>query len=283
MTDPTSRFVNANGTTFHYLDWGGSGQPCLMVHGTGLCAGVWEPIADVLRERFHCMALDLRGHGESGGADADISWDLVARDVAGVIDALDLQGALIVGHSRGASAVLLSTLYSASHFAATVLVEPTILMRFGQPEDPPFSNSRLVGATMKKKSVFASRSQMKAELLERRSFQAWNPAVLDAYCRYGAEELADGSVRLRCEPATELKFYQAPVDVSVWDCVERMQFPVRLLVSEKQELFNLNAAGIQRFMSEVGAGTGLLPGDHFTAQQFPRELAEAVLGFASSL
>ena len=283
MTEPTSRYVEANGATFHLLDWGGDAQPCLMVHGTGLCAGVWTPIAEALSSTYHVMALDQRGHGRSGGEDADISWEMVGKDIAGVAEALDLQNALVIGHSRGASAVIASALTAGARYAAGVFVEPTILMRFGDENDKPFSNQRLVDATLRKKSVFDSREQFRSETLARRSFAAWDPAVFEGYAQYGAEDLPDGRVRLLCAPETEVKFYQAPVNVPIWDCVEQLRGPVLLLVSEQQEMFQADAAGARRFVEKIGAQVQTLPGDHFTALQHPRELTEAILGFTRSL
>jgi pimeloyl-ACP methyl ester carboxylesterase len=52
-------------TRFHYLDWGGSGTPIIFLHGGGINAHTWDCVAVMLRDRFRCVALDQRGHGDS--------------------------------------------------------------------------------------------------------------------------------------------------------------------------------------------------------------------------
>src|SRR6266849_5379607 len=50
---------------FHYLDWGGNGHQILFLHGGGINAHTWDVVSLMLRERYHCIALDQRGHGDS--------------------------------------------------------------------------------------------------------------------------------------------------------------------------------------------------------------------------
>src|ERR1700730_12490940 len=50
---------------FHYLDCGGDGHPIVFLHGGGLNAHTWDVVALMLHERYRCVALDQRGHGDS--------------------------------------------------------------------------------------------------------------------------------------------------------------------------------------------------------------------------
>ncbi|MGE3857473.1 MAG: alpha/beta fold hydrolase [Dehalococcoidia bacterium] len=63
---PTDHFVTLGGMRFHYLDWGNGHLPHLVLfHGGGLTAHTWDMAALLLRDRYHIVALDLRGHGDS--------------------------------------------------------------------------------------------------------------------------------------------------------------------------------------------------------------------------
>ena len=54
------------GHRLHLLDWGTAGQPLvLFLHGVGLTAHTWDLVVLALRRDHHCLALDLRGHGDS--------------------------------------------------------------------------------------------------------------------------------------------------------------------------------------------------------------------------
>jgi pimeloyl-ACP methyl ester carboxylesterase len=100
---PADGWVEVGGLRLHYLDWGApGGPPVLFLHGGSAHAHWWDFTLPLLADRFRCIALDLRGHGESGQA-ADGSYGLLAHagDVAEVVRALDLAGGGVVGHSFG--------------------------------------------------------------------------------------------------------------------------------------------------------------------------------------
>jgi pimeloyl-ACP methyl ester carboxylesterase len=87
---------------FHYLDWGGNGHPILFLHGGGLNAHTWDVVAVMLRERYRCIALDQRGHGDSEWSPAlDYGVESQREDVAGFIEALGLVNPVLVGQSMG--------------------------------------------------------------------------------------------------------------------------------------------------------------------------------------
>ena len=50
---------------FHYIDWGGNGPIAHFAHATGLCAGVYTPLAERLNSRLKILGLDDRGHGRT--------------------------------------------------------------------------------------------------------------------------------------------------------------------------------------------------------------------------
>ena len=62
------RYVTVNGLRIHYLDWGGEEKPPLvLLHGIGRLARSFEPIAPHFTGRYRVLAMDMRGHGHSGG------------------------------------------------------------------------------------------------------------------------------------------------------------------------------------------------------------------------
>ncbi len=66
---PRDRFVDANGLTFHYLDWdsprAAAGPPIVLLHGLRDQAHEWDPIVPDLTAHGRVLALDQRGHGGS--------------------------------------------------------------------------------------------------------------------------------------------------------------------------------------------------------------------------
>ena len=102
ITLPRDHQLIVGNLRFHYLDWGGSGHPMLFLHGGGLNAHTWDVVALMLRDRYRCIALDQRGHGDSEWSPViDYGVDVQSRDVAGFIDALALANPVVVGQSMG--------------------------------------------------------------------------------------------------------------------------------------------------------------------------------------
>ena len=112
--EPRDRTVEANGLTFHYLEWGDpSNPPALLLHGFAQTCHSWDFISLSLADRFHVHALDQRGHGDSSWApDGNYSPETQQTDIHGVVEALDLRDFLLMGLSMGGRN---SFTYAANH------------------------------------------------------------------------------------------------------------------------------------------------------------------------
>ena len=100
---PIDKTVHANGLNFHYLEWGDPGKPdILMLHGVSQQGHSWDFVSLALSDRYHIMALDQRGHGDSDWApDGDYSIEAQQTDIDAVVDALRLDRFTLMGHSMG--------------------------------------------------------------------------------------------------------------------------------------------------------------------------------------
>lgn len=99
----TDRTVRLGDLAFHYTDWGKPDAPAVvLLHGiTGHARG-WDTLAGALLPDLRVLALDQRGHGDSGApADADYRVATMAADLRAFADALGLARFALVGHSMG--------------------------------------------------------------------------------------------------------------------------------------------------------------------------------------
>jgi pimeloyl-ACP methyl ester carboxylesterase len=95
---------------FSTLDFGGIGDTCLLLHGTGQNAEAWRDVATILSTEYRTIAIDMRGHGQTteNSNNSEHYW----RDIGPIIEAFDLESPpILIGHSSGGYA---ATAYSAS-------------------------------------------------------------------------------------------------------------------------------------------------------------------------
>src|SRR4051794_10621100 len=94
------RTVVRDGVRLTARDHGGPGTPVLLLHGLAGHSGEWDTIAEALSD-YRVIALDQRGHGASEHRPAEVSRAAYVSEVNAVIDALGVDGTVLVGQSLG--------------------------------------------------------------------------------------------------------------------------------------------------------------------------------------
>ena len=92
--------VNVNGVQLAY-ERRGQGTPLVLLHGFPLDHHLWDEVVPFMEDTFDVILPDLRGFGESTTVDSAYDMDDYASDIAGLLDALGIRQAAVVGHSMG--------------------------------------------------------------------------------------------------------------------------------------------------------------------------------------
>ena len=131
-----------DGTRVHFRDWG-IGRPIVFVAPWGLCSDWWDlPVMSLTERGWRCVAFDRRGHGRSDDPCRGYDFDTLADDIAAVMDALDVQNVVLVGHSMGgAEVVRYLTRYRSRRVAHAVLIAPTTPFSL-KTDDHPVGRTR---------------------------------------------------------------------------------------------------------------------------------------------
>ena len=103
LTQPASKTLRVNDLALHYLEWGEADAPDIVcVHGYTGSADAFNALARRLCDRFHIIAPDVRGHGESGWSAAGAyEYADQAGDLAAFADRLELERFVLIGTSMG--------------------------------------------------------------------------------------------------------------------------------------------------------------------------------------
>ncbi len=146
------RFSTAGlgGVQLHAIHWGDEGAPCLvLLHGAGANAHWWDHLAPALARRFHVVALDFRGHGDSDHPEERIAGAF-GDDLEALLEHLGAPEATLMGHSLGAH-VAMGHAAEADDTPALVLVDPS---RGASP-----SRRRATRLALTLRRTYASRQQ----------------------------------------------------------------------------------------------------------------------------
>lgn len=122
----------------HITAYEGNGPRLLLIHGISSDGGGWDPVIDDLAEHFSPVTIDLRGHGRSGKPESGYLYDDYIGDLERVLEELEWENPLIIGHSLGG---IITLWWAARHpeTARAMVIEDSPL-RSGEDFRPAFEN-----------------------------------------------------------------------------------------------------------------------------------------------
>lgn len=201
---------SADGVEVAVHDYGGDGRPALFVHGTGMCARMWEPVMErLVDDGLRMLTIDVRAHGATRTPD-DVTFHdhRMVADIVAVIDALSVVDGFAVGHSMGAAATILASLDRPRALDRIWAYEPIIMER-GVDELP----AEFLDGVRRRRRIYPSRQAAFDRYSTRPPLDELDPATLWGYLDHGFVDLDDGTVMLACDPRQEaLAFEQFLLD-----------------------------------------------------------------------
>jgi pimeloyl-ACP methyl ester carboxylesterase len=225
VAPPADRFLEVNGLRLHYVDWGGEGkQPLVMIHGLDRVARTFDHVATRFTTRYRVLAIDMRGHGDSG-------WDPQGRylvedhvgDLEGIVAQLGLRDLVLWGNSTGGRVV---QVFAGKH---PDLVSRVISEDVG-PERPRQIADGYAKRVEQERAGWASAEELLAQL--RRANPRMSPTVLDAYVRYGTGKRADGRIEWKRDPQLVKGF----VATDLWRFVRNIKAPILYILGGRSTI-----------------------------------------------
>ncbi len=157
----------------------------------------------------------------------------MARDIAGLIEALDLYNILAVGHSIGGHLAARNGAWIPNRFKHLVLIDPVIMspQRYAQFQTQAAALSAPEHPVSRRKNRWHSSQEMFERFADRSPFNTWQPQVLRDYCDHALRPSAEEDIlELACQPSDEARIYlqQAGNEV-IFEELPTLPMPVTLL------------------------------------------------------
>jgi pimeloyl-ACP methyl ester carboxylesterase len=265
------RFVTVDGLRIHYPDWGAPEKPPLiMLHGSGRVAHTFDHIAPKFSSKYHVMAVDMRGHGDSGWdpKGAYLVEDYV-KDIEGLAEQLRLRNIVIWGNSTGGR---VAQVFAGLH---PELVTAVISEDVGPERPSQLADNVARQLKQEDATGWASEEELLAQL--KTSYPRTSEEILRAYSHYGTKKRADGRVIWKRDPAIANGF----VPTELWRFVRQIQPPILYILGGRSTVVpvatqeELKMALPQAEIVTV-AGAG-----HYPSEESPAEFLAIVEKFLS--
>lgn len=234
-----------------------------LAHATGFCGSVWRPVAQ--RIDTPTVAWDFFGHGSAPSLKVPVDWMAFGEQV---LDETE-PGGIGVGHSMGATALVMAQLADPKRFKALVLVEPIIYPGPHRRTEHP-----LAASAMKRRRVFGSREEARSKYGSK-AFRSWDPAALNGYIDCGL--VGEGPVHLACDPDVEADIYRASTEHTTWGRLNEISIPTLILAGAESTLWTVEQIKAQAHRFQH-AGFEMVPAaGHFLPMEKPGVVADRTM------
>jgi 3-oxoadipate enol-lactonase len=252
----------------------GSGDPLVLINGLGYDLWMWHRMVPGLAEQFQVLTFDNRGAGQSDKPAGPYSAQMLADDLAGLLETLGIEQAAVMGHSMGGF-VAQALALSRPELVSKLILSAT---NFGGPNHIPVTQEAL--------TVLLDTQSDPVERLRRGivvscapGFAENNPELLEAWLAH------------RIETPLDLQGYQAQLAIGLSlttaeACFEprlkEVQAPTLILFGEYDKV--VPPGNAELLAREIGNNTiRILPGaGHFFPLEVPEAANEVIVDFLNS-
>jgi len=254
-----------------YYEIHGSGDPLVLINGLGYDLWMWHRMVPGLAEQLQVLTFDNRGAGQSDKPAGPYSAQMLAGDLAGLLEALGIEQTAVMGHSMGGF-VAQALALSRPELVSKLILSAT---NFGGPNHIPVTQEALT-VLMDTQSDPVERLRRGIVVSCAPGFAETNPEFVEAWLAH------------RIETPLDLQGYQAQLAIGLSlttaeACFEprlkEIQAPTLILFGEHDKV--VPPGNAELLAREIGSNTiRILPGaGHFFPLEVPEAANEVIIDF----
>jgi esterase len=271
LVEPEDKFITTNGLNLHYLDWGNPGAiPMVLLHGLCGNAHYWDFFAQSMKNDYHVLSLDQRGHGDSSWTETYGPKDYVL-DLEAFVSTLELGSILLIGHSMGG---INAIIYAARH---PDQVSRLVIVDIG-PEIAAAAAERIEKEHANEPDSFSSEEEAVNYMkqLEPRHSEAF----VQHQARYALKRDDKGRLTFKYDRALHSIELQSPQ--WLWEYLKQIICPTLLLHGMESDILSRETAQKEADTLVFGSVVDIEHAGHSIPGDNPQAFEVAVRNFLSS-
>ncbi|MCL2934183.1 MAG: alpha/beta hydrolase [Trichodesmium sp. MAG_R03] len=192
----TRKSLNLSEIQLSYLEWQpkenqDQKEPLLLLHGLADSALVWLSLGEYLADKYHIVAPDMRGHGESGKPESGYNFEKIIADLEALMENLNWSSAHILGHSWTGKLACIWARQNPERFKSMILADPVFIGKMPGLFKVTFPILYRTLETLKGMGPFNSFAEAETLAKELGKYAGWSEFQQMVF-RESIEEKADG-------------------------------------------------------------------------------------------
>ncbi|BAZ42999.1 alpha/beta hydrolase fold protein [Calothrix sp. NIES-4101] len=175
-----------------YLEWNKGEEPLLLLHGMADNAVVWSSLGEYLEPKYHIIAPDMRGHGDSSKPEEDYTFNSAIADLEALMDSVRWSSAHIIAHSWSGKLAAIWARQNPHRLRSMILVDPIFIWKIPSIFKLTFPFLYRVLPFLQGMGPFASYEIAEAKAQQMSQYQDWTQLQQQVF-QAGIEEKIDGS------------------------------------------------------------------------------------------
>ncbi|MGF1485538.1 MAG: alpha/beta fold hydrolase [Prochloraceae cyanobacterium] len=255
---------------------GGGKEPILLLHGMADTAVVWSNLGDYLASKYHVIAPDLRGHGESSKPNKDYTFNSAIADLEALIKSLGWDNKInVLAHSWSAKLLTIWATKNPQRFRSLILVDPFFINKIPSFAKITFPFFYRVLPFLKAMGPFASQEEAEKLAKTLKQYRDWSNLQQQAFWA-GIEEKADGTWGSKFTVAARNEIFTEVMQVA--GLTEEIKIPTLFIKPEAG--LNRTAWQLKPYKTYLkNLQISQIPGNHWVHLANPEDFNRTVAEF----